>query len=89
MWFRPADWGCLVKYPNIRTQVMDDWTVLEPRRRFWTKVIDMRVSCRKVGTEDTEGGVTYTEQEKKQKKTSKIRTTVAEREHKRRQKRVS
>lgn len=58
--------------------------ILEPRRRFWIRVIDVRVRSRKVGTEDTEGDVTYTEKERKQEKTSKIRNTMAEREHKRR-----
>lgn len=34
---------------------MADWMILKPRRRFWSRVIDMRVSCIKIGTEDSEG----------------------------------
>lgn len=61
----------MVKYPNTKTQVMADWVVLEPRR-FWTRIIDVRVRSRKVRTEDTEVGVAYTEQVKKQEKPPRL-----------------
>ena len=47
---------------------MADWMILEPRRRLWTRATDMRVSCRKAGTEDSEGGVTITKNMKRNKR---------------------
>ena len=64
-----------MKYPNGNIQGTADWMVLEPRRRFWTRVLAVRVSPLKEGTEDSDRDETAEEKhDKKQEESSEDRT---------------